>query len=73
MTEATLAHQDAAQQPLLLSIKEAARLLGLSERSIYQLRLADPAFPQPVRILGPRSWPRWRRADIEAYVEMLAS
>ncbi len=49
---------------MLMSIKEAAALLGISVSSIQRLVRAGH-FPQPVRMLG--SLVRWRRADILAF------
>jgi predicted DNA-binding transcriptional regulator AlpA len=50
--------------PLLLTAGEVARLLNISERSVFRLRSAGD-LPKEVEVLGSV---RWRRADIEAWV-----
>jgi excisionase family DNA binding protein len=57
-----------AEPPLLISRKEAARLLGLTVRSLYTLE-RQGAFT-PVRV--GRSL-RYRRADLDAAIERLAN
>jgi hypothetical protein len=47
----------------------AADLLGVSPRTFAELRKRS-GFPKPVALLGPLR-PRWRRADLVAYVEGL--
>lgn len=49
--------------PLFISIKEAARLLSLSTRTIYR-RVADGTLPPPVKI-GRAV--RFRQLDLENY------
>jgi len=50
----------------LLRAREAADVLGISQRSFWRLVSAG-VLPQPVK-LTPRIV-RWRAADIEAFVE----
>lgn len=76
MANATVAPGPTERTPsqneqLLLSVSESAALLGVSQSRIYRLLAGDPSFPRPIRLLGPRSWPRWRRADLEAWVVSL--
>ena len=48
-------------QPVAVSVAEAARLLGVSERAIYVMR-KSPGFPQ-ARLLSPRA-PRFLVAEL---------
>jgi excisionase family DNA binding protein len=57
-------HFTTLPQPLLLSVGETSRLLGVSTRTIWTL-ISSGRIPQPVR-LG-RSV-KFRRSDIEAWV-----
>lgn len=50
-----------ADQPLLLSDKSAATLLGIS-RATFWRRVTDKSLPQPLRLGGVT---RWRREDLE--------
>jgi len=51
--------------PVLLTVKEVAEMLGLSERTIY--RLADSgAMPRPVKIGAAV---RWRRNELDQWIE----
>ena len=50
--------------PLLVDVKEVARLLGVGERTVWS-KVASGAMPQPVRI-GKLC--RWVRTDIEEWV-----
>lgn len=63
----------AASEPLLLTLDEAAKLLGLSAKTLKHwhagFRAAPAGFPPPVA-LGKSL--RLRRADIEAFVAGLA-
>jgi len=60
------------QQPqilaLLLAAPEAARYLGVSERTFHSLR-RQPAFPRAV-VLGARSI-RWNRDELTAFAQEL--
>jgi len=58
----------ATEQSLLLSAREAASLMGFSLRTIHHLRKRED-FPKPI-VLGPRAV-RWRRRDIEAWINGL--
>ncbi len=55
---------------LLLVAKDAAAFLGISLRKLYELR-STGELPPPVRL--SERIVRYRRADLEAYVESLAS
>ena len=52
-------------QPLLLSDKSAANLLGIS-RATFWRRVNDKTLPKPMRLGGVT---RWRREDIERTIE----
>lgn len=52
----------------LLTKSEVARRVGLSVRTIDRY-VARGQFPQPVRL--SRRWVRWRRCDIDIYLERL--
>ena len=52
-------------RPLTLDANEAAQLLGLSRRTVYRL-LDAGKIPKPLK-LGNAT--RWRRTDIELFVE----
>lgn len=55
--------------PALLKKATVARIVGLSPSTIYT-HIKAGTFPQPVRIPGVRTV-RWRRADIEAWIDAL--
>ena len=55
--------------PLSVPAAEAAELIGVSERSFHDLRRRE-GFPAPIRLFGPLR-PRWRVADLCAWVESL--
>jgi predicted DNA-binding transcriptional regulator AlpA len=62
-------HQSAAQPPalVLLDAKQAAGVLGISERKFHELRASKATWlPLPIA-LGPRLL-RWPRAELEAAV-----
>jgi len=63
-----VATESLTQDRLLLTIEETARALGLSRAQLFRLRTTRD-FPQPIRLLGPASHPRWRPVDLESYVE----
>jgi predicted DNA-binding transcriptional regulator AlpA len=54
-------------EPLILDAIAAAELLGISERAFHYARRKQ-SFPKPIDVFGPRR-PRWRRADLVAWVE----
>jgi predicted DNA-binding transcriptional regulator AlpA len=60
--------------PTLLTVKELASMLGVSERTCWRLAAMAEAgqgnFPAPVRI-GSRVI-RWRPADVEKYLMALS-
>lgn len=53
---------------LLIDVAEVARLLSCSIDTVYRLVRAG-ALPKPVKLIRSS---RWRRVDVEAYVERLA-
>jgi len=54
-------------QPLLIRIEEVATLLGVSERTVWR-RLSEKKFVAPVSV---GSCTRWRRSDVEAFINGL--
>lgn len=50
---------------LLLKVNELARLLGISERSIWRLQ-SKGHLPPSIRLAGSI---RWRRGEVEAWVD----
>lgn len=56
-------------RPELLTTKQVAARLSMSERSVWRL-VAAGKFPPPVRY--NRKMVRWKAADIEAYARDLA-
>lgn len=50
-----------------LSGPESSEYLGVGRTTFQRLR-AHPAFPKPVFFPGT-SHPRWRRADLDKYIE----
>jgi predicted DNA-binding transcriptional regulator AlpA len=51
----------------LIDNAAAALRLGTSASGLYRLR-AQPDFPKPIRLSGPRGKPLWDEAEIEAFV-----
>ena len=51
----------------LLKPSDVAALLGVARSTFYKLADNDPTFPKPLRLL-PRC-PRWREADVRAWLE----
>jgi len=52
-------------ESLLLTVKEVAEMLGLSERTVY--RLADVGkMPRPVKIGAAV---RWRKKELDTWIE----
>ncbi|MCA9028777.1 MAG: helix-turn-helix domain-containing protein [Planctomycetaceae bacterium] len=50
--------------PSLLSVKDFAKLMQVSTRTIWRL-LSSRKLPQPIRVGGSV---RWRRDDVEAWL-----
>ena len=59
---------DSPDLPFLLIAEQTAELVGMSRRWLWRAVSAQQ-FPQPVRV-GRAT--RWRRVDIEAWVDDLA-
>jgi len=55
---------DAGGEPLLLSVREVAALLGVSTRTVYRLA-DDDRMPRGLRIGGVL---RWRRAELDRWI-----
>ncbi len=56
--------------PALLTAKATARLCGFGEGRLYQVRGADPTFPDPVRVPG-RIELLYRKRDVLRWIESL--
>jgi len=50
---------------LLLSVKDVAKLLGISPRQLYRLHSAGK-IPLPIRTLGR---PLWNRKELESWID----
>lgn len=61
----TLAAPDTS--PRWLTQREVAALLGYSPRQVRRLIVAG-LFPEPIRVLGPTSHPRWLATTVEAWM-----
>ena len=59
---------DSPLQPLLVTTREAARILSVSERQLYNLRLAGRLHVVDVSTNGGRPALRYRWSDLEAFV-----
>lgn len=56
----------------LLDADDVAALLKCSTRYVVEQYAVSPGFPETIRLTGPdgrRGHPRWRRADIMAWVD----
>jgi len=60
-----MAALDSRIEPLLLKDFQVAALLGLTRTSIHRLR-NQARIPRPLKLGGAT---RWRRAEIEAWIE----
>ena len=49
----------------LLTRKQVAAMLNVSERTIYR-KVEDSLFPAPALVLGR---PRWKKEDVDKYIE----
>lgn len=56
-------------ESLLISIKETARLCEVSQATVWRYSKNHPDFPKAIKI-SPRVT-RWRRADVEAFVQKI--
>lgn len=52
-------------ESLLLTVEDAAKLLGISQRQLYRLHSAGK-IPLPIRSLGR---PLWSRKELESWVD----
>lgn len=55
----------------LLSTRNAAAYVGLSQSRFYEVRKLDARFPKPVRLPGDHSEPLYRKADLQAWLREL--
>jgi hypothetical protein len=51
-------------ETIVFDAKQAAAFIGVSDRTFHAMR---PRLPRAIALLGPLR-PRWRRADLEAWV-----
>jgi predicted DNA-binding transcriptional regulator AlpA len=66
-SEVTGRRQPIGVDPLaLLSKKQLAALLAIDVWTVDRWRKSDPTFPQPIWVTN--TTPRWRRADVEAWL-----
>lgn len=71
ITETTeMGKENASVLPLLLTRRQAAKLLGYHVRTFDRLS-RTARFPGPVRPLGRGTYPHWRRDDILKWVRNL--
>lgn len=61
-------NEEATGLPLLIKAAEVARILNVSERTLWRLKSAKK-IPEPVRLGGIV---RWKRTDIESFVANLS-
>ena len=59
--------------PVVVTACQIPFLLGYRSRDKALEIRKDPAFPQPIRELGPRSRAVWLRSEVEAYIRQKAS
>ena len=52
-------------------IKETARHLGMGESTVWRKAKTDPDFPKPIKLSERVT--AWRVADLDAYIERMAS
>ena len=55
----------------LLTVEQVATMLSLSPRSIYNSCLKGSRYPFPIRPVRIRRCIRFRREDVESYIESL--
>lgn len=61
-------NEEATGLPLLIKAAEVARILNVSERTLWRLKSAKK-IPEPVRLGGIV---RWKRTEIESFVASLS-
>jgi predicted DNA-binding transcriptional regulator AlpA len=57
------------QDPLLINLTEARRLVGMRDSTFYLLR-KDPRFPKP-KYIGGKKRPMYIRKELEEWVSKL--
>jgi predicted DNA-binding transcriptional regulator AlpA len=55
----------------LMTTKEVAELLRVSRQTIWNWQKINPDFPKPIVLSGTS--PRWREADVLAFIEKQAA
>ncbi|WP_032405192.1 helix-turn-helix transcriptional regulator [Rhodococcoides fascians] len=61
----------AATNPRLMDVHQLAEYLGVSVGTIHNNRRTHPLYSKAIK-LGPRNSPlKWRRTDVDAYLESL--
>ena len=55
----------------MLKPTEVAARLGVTRGTVYKILNTDPTFPRPIHVT-PKS-PRWRPADVDAWIERKAA
>lgn len=55
-------------ESLAVDVKAAARLLGVSPRTIFALAASDPRFPKSVRVSPTGKSRRWVKAELLEYL-----
>ena len=75
MTTIAKDRQDVGELSPLLTVREVAGILGIHVRTVWRLaamtEMGEGGFPRPVRIA--KKTIRWRRADLEQYLDTLAA
>ena len=54
----------------MLKPTEVAARLGITRGTLYKILAADPTFPRAIHVT-PKN-PRWREADVDAWIERKA-
>jgi len=75
MTTVAKDRQDVGELNPLLTVKTVAGILGIHVRTVWRLaamaEMGEGSFPKPIRI-GAKTI-RWRRSDLEQYLNTLAA
>lgn len=61
-------HQGRCEAARLMTVKEVAAYLGMSNSKVWRLEERDVGFPKPIRIGGST---RWDRCAIDRYLDSL--
>jgi predicted DNA-binding transcriptional regulator AlpA len=75
MTKVAKDRPDVGELSPLLTVREVAGVLGIHVRTVWRLaamvEMGEGVFPRPVRIA--KKTIRWRREDLEKYLDSLAA